>query len=104
MWGNIYFWYMTNYFLSLFEELLHALHVFHFLSVFRSVLQVATYFSYNVFFYCQRCKFLKFLSVLETPSPLIKSSDDMIGDSDDERADIVKRKVCHCTYMILTTK
>lgn len=34
----------------------------------------------------------------ETPSPLIKSSDDMIGDSDDERADIVKRKVFNQQY------
>ncbi|XP_056317267.1 TERF1-interacting nuclear factor 2 [Danio aesculapii] len=34
----------------------------------------------------------------ETPSPLIKSSDDMIGDSDDERAGTVKRKVFNQQY------
>lgn len=34
----------------------------------------------------------------ETPSPLIKSSDDIIGDSDDERAGTVKRKVFNQQY------
>ncbi len=45
-----------------------------------------------------------FSFILDTPTPSVKSSDDIIGDSDDERTDRVKRKVCNCIYMIQTTK
>lgn len=44
-----------------------------------------------------------FLSVEETPSPSLKSSDDIIDDSDDDTTGNVKRKVCNSTYATQTT-
>lgn len=44
-----------------------------------------------------------FPSVVETPSPSVKSSDDIIDDSDDDTTGSVKRKVCNSTYVTQTT-
>lgn len=46
----------------------------------------------------------KILSVSETPSSVADSTDDVILDSEDERSNKVKRKVCSGIYNVITRK